>query len=58
MVSIRPLLIDKLSSILIPQDGAIALEGFVLLEIMVSNHAWKSRLEIKLRNAEQYLAIF
>ena len=33
-VGIRPLLIDKLSSILIPQDGAIAPEGFVLLPIV------------------------
>jgi hypothetical protein len=33
-VGIRPLLIDKLSSIPIPQDGAIALEGFVLLPIV------------------------
>ena len=30
----RPLLIDKLSSIPIPQDGAIAAEGFVLLPIV------------------------
>ena len=33
-VGIRPLLIDKLISILIPQDGAIAPEGFVVLSIM------------------------
>jgi hypothetical protein len=33
-VGIRPLLIDKLSSIPIPQDGAIAPEGFVLLPIV------------------------
>ena len=33
-VGIRPLLLDKLSSILIPQDGAIAPEGFVLLPIV------------------------
>ena len=33
-VGIKPLLIDKLSSILIPQDGTIAPEGFVLLPIV------------------------
>ena len=33
-MGIRPLLIDKLSSIPIPQDGAIAPEGFVLLPIV------------------------
>jgi hypothetical protein len=33
-VGIRPPLIDKLSSIPIPQDGAIAPEGFVLLPIV------------------------
>jgi hypothetical protein len=33
-VGIRPPLIDKLSSIPIPQDGAIAPEGFVLLAIV------------------------
>ena len=33
-VGIRPLLIDKLSSIPIPQDGAIAPEVFVLLPIV------------------------
>ena len=33
-VGIRPLLIDKLSSIPILQDGAIAPEGFVLLPIV------------------------
>jgi hypothetical protein len=33
-VGIRPLLVDKFSSTLIPQDGAIAPEGFVFLPIM------------------------
>ena len=33
-VGIRPLLIEKLSSIPIPQDGAIAPSGFVLLPIV------------------------
>jgi hypothetical protein len=34
ILGIRPLLIDKLISILIPQAGAIAPEGFVVLSIL------------------------
>jgi hypothetical protein len=51
-VGIRPLLIDKLSSIPIPQDGAIAPEGFVLLPIVdpfiniTINYQYNDRLPI------------
>ena len=46
-VGIRPLLIDKLSSIPIPQDGAIAPEGFVLLPIVEKiNYQYDDQLPI------------
>jgi hypothetical protein len=51
-VGIRPLLIDKLSSIPIPQDGAIAPEGFVILPMVdpfiniTINYQYNDRLPI------------
>jgi hypothetical protein len=55
-VGIRPLLIDKLSSIPIPQDGAIAPEGFVLLPIVerinyqYDDQLWRSTTNITINS--------